>query len=243
MPQCHDDTSSASTVHVSIDQLSTIQDERRTDSTLDNDDSIRDEESQRPPTAAEIFTSKTTEGENNKEHQIIDQQIEDETCVDNPKGVKGMLFNGKTIAMLLVVGGGTAVAFQSAANGAMRVTAGRSFSAVTNFVVGLFMEILAFLFDILILKTPKPTIKGLKESPWFSWIGGILGTYYVIVNIFTVTQMGAGVVLSVFVCAQVIMGCIMDHFGLTGIPKRRYSIWRILASLGLIGCVAVITIF
>ena len=30
-----------------------------------------------------------------------------------------------------------------------------------------------------------------------------MGTYYVIVNIFTVTQMGAGVVLSVFVCAQV----------------------------------------
>ena len=49
----------------------------------------------------------------------------------------------------------------------MRVTAGRSFSAVTNFVVGLFMEILAFLFDIFILKTPKPTIKGLKGECCF----------------------------------------------------------------------------
>ncbi|KAI9252822.1 hypothetical protein BDA99DRAFT_173901 [Phascolomyces articulosus] len=130
-----------------------------------------------------------------------------------------------------------------AANGAMRVAAGRSFSSVTNFVVGLFMEILAFLFDILIVKTPKPTVKRLKEAPWYSWIGGILGTYYVIVNIFTVTQMGAGVVLSVFVCSQVITACIMDHFGIAGIQKRKFTIWRILGSLGLIGCVAVITIF
>ena len=114
MPQCHDETSSVSTVQVGIDQLSTTRDEPRTDSTLDNNDSIEDEESERPPTAAEIFTSATADGdENNKERQIIDQQVEDETHHDKPQGIKGMLFNGNTIAMLLVVGGGTAVAFQS----------------------------------------------------------------------------------------------------------------------------------
>lgn len=39
------------------------------------------------------------------------------------------------------------------------------------------------------------------------------------------------------------MACVMDHFGLTGIAKRKFSICRCLASLGLIGCVAVITLF
>lgn len=33
--------------------------------------------------------------------------------------------------------------------------------------------------------------------------GGILGTYYIVINILTVPKHGAGTVLSIFVCAQV----------------------------------------
>lgn len=39
------------------------------------------------------------------------------------------------------------------------------------------------------------------------------------------------------------MACIIDHFGFVGVTKRRYTIWRILASLGLVGCVVVIAMF
>lgn len=103
------------------------------------------------------------------------------------------------------------------------------------------------------------------EAPWYCWLGGSFGTYYIIVNIFTVPKLGAGTVLSIFVCAQVHMrqerktsnilihmlctgiqvvaACIIDHFGLTGVKKRRFTLWRLLASLSLIGCVAVITLF
>jgi transporter family-2 protein len=39
------------------------------------------------------------------------------------------------------------------------------------------------------------------------------------------------------------MGCIIDHFALVGVAKRAYTVWRILASLGLVGCVVVIAKF
>lgn len=36
--------------------------------------------------------------------------------------------------------------------------------------------------------------------------GGALGTYYIIINILIVPKLGAGTVLSIFVCAQVCVG-------------------------------------
>ncbi|GAA5796625.1 hypothetical protein HPULCUR_001998 [Helicostylum pulchrum] len=80
-------------------------------------------------------------------------------------------------------------------------------------------------------------------APWYAWIGGILGAYYVIINILTVPRLGAATVLSIFVCAQIIMACLIDHFALVGVAKRTYTVWRILASLGLVGCVVVIAKF
>lgn len=45
------------------------------------------------------------------------------------------------------------------------------------------------------------------------------------------------------VSLQIIMACLIDHFALVGVAKRTYTVWRILASLGLVGCVVVIAKF
>lgn len=42
-----------------------------------------------------------------------------------------------------------------------------------------------------------------SDAPWYAWIGGICGGYYVIINVLTVPRLGAATVLSIFVCAQV----------------------------------------
>lgn len=45
------------------------------------------------------------------------------------------------------------------------------------------------------------------------------------------------------VSLQIIMACLIDHFALVGVAKRTYTVWRILASFGLVGCVVVIAKF
>jgi transporter family-2 protein len=35
----------------------------------------------------------------------------------------------------------------------------------------------------------------LIAAPWYAWCGGILGAYYVIINILTVPRLGAATVL------------------------------------------------
>ncbi|KAI8142858.1 hypothetical protein BJV82DRAFT_614571 [Fennellomyces sp. T-0311] len=177
-----------------------------------------------------------------EERTVADQLRDDDEKKSYGHRISNFL-GTPAFAAIMVMGGGTAVAFQAGFNAAMREAGGRSFSSLANFLIGLGATILALSFDVFVLKSPPPRYTRLKEAPWYAWIGGILGTYYVIVNIFLVTVMGAGTVLSVFVCSQVITACLMDHFSITGITKRPYTIWRILASLGLIGCVAVITIF
>ncbi|KAG1123913.1 hypothetical protein G6F42_010109 [Rhizopus arrhizus] len=96
--------------------------------------------------------------------------------------------------------------------------------------------------DVTVGNTPLPNDR-VRTAPWFAWIGGILGAYYVIINILTVPRLGAATVLSIFVCAQIIMACLIDHFALVGVAKRTYTVWRILASFGLVGCVVVIAKF
>ncbi|KAL1935069.1 hypothetical protein VTP01DRAFT_4209 [Rhizomucor pusillus] len=173
------------------------------------------------------------------EVQIIDDNAEKEGSIKKGK----LILQRVVLPALLLVAAGSAVAFQAGTNAAMNHIAGRSFSSFANFCTGLMLCLLGFAIDLIAFRTAPPRISNLRGAPWYSWLGGALGTYYIIINILIVPKLGAGTVLSIFVCAQVLMACVMDHFGITGIPKRKFSVWRILASLGLIGCVAVITLF
>ncbi|KAI7898531.1 uncharacterized protein BX663DRAFT_524462 [Cokeromyces recurvatus] len=152
------------------------------------------------------------------------------------------LLDNIVFAAFLIIIAGACVAFQAGCNATLNRYGGRSFSSVISFSVGLICCLLFFTFDITLAKTPLPT-EHVKTAPWYAWIGGILGAYYVIINILTVPRLGAATVLSIFVCAQIITACLIDNFALVGVEKRPYTIWRILASLGLVGCVVVIAKF
>jgi transporter family-2 protein len=54
-------------------------------------------------------------------------------------------------------------------------------------------------------------------------VGGVLGAYYVIVNIIFALKLGAGTAVSVFVCSQLAMSIVLDLTGLVGFQKRAFS--------------------
>ncbi|KAG2202638.1 hypothetical protein INT47_002070 [Mucor saturninus] len=146
------------------------------------------------------------------------------------------------LPIFLLILAGVSIAFQAGCNAALNHYGGRSFSAIINFSIGVMCCLFFFIFDVVIIKTPLPT-NHVKTAPWYAWVGGIMGAFYVIINILTVPKLGTATVLSIFVCAQIITACVIDHFALVGVTKRTYTIWRILASLGLVGCVVVIAKF
>ncbi|KAG1141609.1 hypothetical protein G6F37_007718 [Rhizopus arrhizus] len=63
------------------------------------------------------------------------------------------------------------------------------FPSIISFSAGTICCIIFFLVDIYASKMPLPNDQ-VKSAPWYSWIGGVLGAYDVIVNILTVPKFG-----------------------------------------------------
>jgi uncharacterized membrane protein YdcZ (DUF606 family) len=55
-------------------------------------------------------------------------------------------------------------------------------------------------------------------APWWAWIGGALGAYYVVIVIIFAQKLGAGTLVAIFVCAQLITSIVLD---LTGTAANR----------------------
>ncbi|GAB5591639.1 hypothetical protein Unana1_06539 [Umbelopsis nana] len=200
--------------------------------------SVQEQDLEESPPHPNEFDSSPSEQTNNT-------AVEDNPSVtadqEKTKPKMDLLGNPYFSTFLLIVAG-CALAIQAGANASLNKYGGRSFATVISFAVGLVVVLLFFAIDVTALRTPLPT-SNLKNAPAYVWIGGICGGYYVIINVLTVPRLGTATVLSIFVCAQVIFASLMDHFALFGVAQRDYTVWRILASLGMVGCVVVIAKF
>lgn len=103
--------------------------------------------------------------------------------------------SSKLMAVGLMILAGCAVSFQALENTTLNHIGGRSFASVMSFLVGLGCCCLFFIVDVTFLGTPLPSFQKLKTGPIYIWFGGLLGSYYVVINILTVPYLGAGTVL------------------------------------------------
>ncbi|KAI7847452.1 hypothetical protein BDC45DRAFT_354250 [Circinella umbellata] len=150
------------------------------------------------------------------------------------------LLSNIAFAGFLLITGGAALSLQAGCNSKLAKQGGRTFAPVWSFASGLVICLIFFGIDTGALGTPLPDATVL-HAPGYVWIGGIMGAYYIFANLIAIPKLGAATSLSIFVCSQVIMACIIDHGGLLGVEQRDYSTWRILASFGLVFCVFVIS--
>lgn len=66
-----------------------------------------------------------------------------------------------------------------------------------------------------------------KDAPPISWIGGVLGAFFVLVMINTVPRLGVALSVSLAIGGQMITALIIDHYGLFGVTQRSVSLMRI----------------
>ncbi len=135
--------------------------------------------------------------------------------------------------ILLVLFGGAAAATQVVVNSQLRNWVGHPvlatfFSFLTGAVV-LFVYVLA-------LRIPRPELSKMLQAPWWVWLGGVLGAFYVFSTIVAAPKLGAAVLIGVAVTGQMLISLLLDHFGLFGLPRHPVSIWRLFgAGLLLLG--------
>ena len=85
-----------------------------------------------------------------------------------------------------------------------------------------------------------PGTQRIAGAPWWAWTGGVLGTLFILAQLFAAGPLGSAVFMTITVTAAVLCSLLLDHFGLVGFKQHALGWGRaagallMLAGLGLI---------
>jgi len=136
--------------------------------------------------------------------------------------------------VLLMICAGAAVALQPSINARLAQKVGFLQSACISFTVG------AVALFIAILCSGRYTVKGLADSAWWEWTGGLFGAFFVSATILAVPRIGTAAAMAATITAQLLVGLILDHFRLFGYGAGPIDLKRSLGALFLITGAALI---
>ncbi|MGV0347170.1 DMT family transporter [Corynebacterium coyleae] len=132
------------------------------------------------------------------------------------------------LLVALAVGG--LIPIQTAANSRLRLSVGNFpvVSALISFSVALLVAILA---TTILQGNPLPQFAPGTSAPWWTWLGGVMGVCFVLGNIVLFPRLGAVQTVVLPILGQVVMGLLIDWFGLFGSPRISVSLLRIVGAI------------
>lgn len=128
-----------------------------------------------------------------------------------------IIWNRINMAMyvLLAVIGGIAIATQAPINARLReIVVSPVMSALISFAIG---TLALFVMHLSGFAGPASFDKILK-MPWWYWVGGLLGAFYVFAALSSVSKLGAATVVALVIVGQLVAALAIDTFGLFGMP-------------------------
>ena len=109
-------------------------------------------------------------------------------------------------------------------------------AALVSFIVGT----IALLVYCLFLRPSLPAWGTLGQTPWWVWIGGLLGAFFVAVAAAFAPKLGAGVFVSLTIAGQMLVSLALDHYGVIGFAERQVNGWRLVgATMIIVGVVLI----
>ncbi len=139
--------------------------------------------------------------------------------------------------LILALIGGSAATVQTVINAQLRNWVGHPvFASFVSFFVGA----LVLLLFILMGRLPLPPLADLQKAPWWVWIGGALGAFYIWSTVIAAPRLGATVLMGAVVAGQMLISLVLDHYGLLGLERQPFNVWRALGILCLFLGVALI---
>jgi transporter family-2 protein len=142
--------------------------------------------------------------------------------------------------LLFAFAGGVVLPFQAGINAQLGGWLGSPVrAAFVSFLVGTIVLLVATAFVF----KPLPSWGKLGAAPWWVWIGGVLGAFYVAASIVTAPKLGAAQLVALVVAGQALAGLVVDEFGWVGFEPKHISAGRV-AGMVLVGAgVALVRIF
>ena len=112
------------------------------------------------------------------------------------------------------------------------------YASMISFTVGV-ISLIIYIF----LTSQNISWKELKEAPAYSWLGGILGAFYVTVIVLAFPKIGPGLTYGLVVAGQLLTSMIMENFQIMGTPHQPISIGRVAGMAMIVGGVVIMKKF
>jgi transporter family-2 protein len=82
-----------------------------------------------------------------------------------------------------------------------------------------------------------------SHAPWWAWVGGLLGAFYVTSTVVVPLRIGGAAFFGILVAAQLVTSVILDRIGAIGFPKHDLSPGRLIGVAMLIGGAVLVRVF
>ena len=126
---------------------------------------------------------------------------------------------------LFAVAAGAMLPFQFGINAVLaRYVDGAARASLVSFVVGA----LALFVAVLLLFRGAPSLEKAGAAPWWVWVGGLLGAFYVLGSVVTAPKLGAATLVVLILAGQAVASLTVDHFGLVGFQENPITPGRLL---------------
>jgi transporter family-2 protein len=144
--------------------------------------------------------------------------------------------------LLLAAAAGAMLPVQAGVNAQLaRFVGGPVRASFVSFLVGTIALLLLSL--ALVASKPLPSGSKLAGAPWWVWVGGLLGAFYVVGVIVSAPRLGAVALIAAVVAGQSVCSVLADQFGWVGFPEHSANPGRLAGLALLFAGVALVRIF
>src|SRR6187551_1790197 len=135
------------------------------------------------------------------------------------------------LAYLLGIVAGFGITFQVGMNSRLRtLLQSANTAALVSFLVGTCALTALFV----VTRAPVPDRTTLASVPWWAWLGGLMGAFYVAISTVVASQLGTAALLALGLLGQLSLALAADHYGWMGLPEHPITLTR-LAGVALLG--------
>jgi bacterial/archaeal transporter family-2 protein len=73
-----------------------------------------------------------------------------------------------------------------------------------------------------------PSTGSLTGAPWWVWVGGLLGAFYVLGSVVAAPKLGSATLVAVILAGQAFASLLVDHYGWVGFEENPITPGRLL---------------
>jgi len=133
----------------------------------------------------------------------------------------------QSLALLLVLIGGALLSIQAPLN----TTLGRAVGSPVNAALVSFLVGAAALGGLATLLRVTPNVVAVRALPWWAWMGGACGAFFVASAAYAAPRIGVATMLTLGVASQLVAAIAIDHLGALGVAQRAVSTGRVVGVL------------